>query len=131
VNLPGAQRGERGRQPAGHRAGVVHLPGRGLRTQVQLKAQLDRGELIGGPGPGMAGRIFGDAGQLRPRRAGGQPPGRGDDPQQLIIRAPRQALPVRAGDRIDDSSQQRARGHRVSLAALREPGQGHLLRRQA
>ena len=96
------QRGERGRQPPGHRGRVVHLLGRGLRAQVQLKAQLDRGELIGRPGPGVPGRVGGDGGQLRPRRAGGQPPGRRDDPQQLIIGTPRQALAVLAGDRIDD-----------------------------
>jgi hypothetical protein len=59
------------------------------------------------------------------------PAGRGDDPHQLIIRAARQARAVLPGDRLHHGAQQRARGHRVGGAALREPGQGQVLRGQA
>jgi hypothetical protein len=131
VDPPGPQRREQQRQPGLYYGRVVHLPGRGLRSRAQLIAQLDGGELIGRPRPGMAGRVLRGRGQQRPRRPGLQPPGRGDDPQQLIIRAPAQPLGVFAGDRVDHGGQQRARGHRVGLAVLREPGQGQLLRRRA
>jgi len=46
VDLPGAQRGERVRQPSGDGGGEPHPPGGGLRGQAQLKAQLDEGQLI-------------------------------------------------------------------------------------
>jgi hypothetical protein len=72
--------GEGGWQPGGDRGGVLHQLGGGLRGQVQLKAQLDGGELIGGPGPGVPGGIFGNRGHRGPLVPSLLPPGCGDDP---------------------------------------------------
>ncbi len=131
VDPPGGQRGERLGQPGGGRGGVVHLPGGRQRGQVQLEGQLIGGELIRWLGAGVAAGVLGHGRHHRPLVAGGLPPGCGDNPRQLVIRTSRQAPAVLAGDGVHDGGQQRAGGHRVGLAALGEPGQGQLLRRQA
>jgi hypothetical protein len=124
------QRGEGPGQPAGHLVGEVHLPGRGQRGQVQLCGQLVGGEMILQAGAGVAGGELRDRGRQRPGSAGLQPPGGGDDPHQLIIGQARHPRTVLAGHGADHGGQQRARRHRVRGAALGEPGQGQLLRRQ-
>ena len=98
---------------------------------MQLGGQLVGGERIVGPGAVMAGGELGGGGQQRPGGARFHPPGRGDDPHQLVIGAPAQPRAVVAGHGVHHGRQQRARRHRVGLAALREPGQGQLLGRQA
>jgi hypothetical protein len=115
------QRGAGGRQPAGHRAGVVHLRGRGGVRQVQLAGQLVGGEL--GRRVALAGITRGelrDRGQQVPRDAGFQPTDRGDDADQLVIRQPGQPLAVLPGYGVDDGGQQRVWRHVRSRAGLGE-----------
>jgi hypothetical protein len=126
VDLPGGQRGEGLGQPGGDRARVVHLlPGR-QRGQVQLGGQLVGGELILRPSAAVAGGELPHRGRQGPGVAGFHPPGRGDDPHQLVIRAPGQPFAFFAGDGVHHRGQQRAGRHGVRPAALREPGQGQL-----
>ena len=53
-------------EPTADLAGVLHLPGRRQRGQVQLGGQLIGGELILQAGAGVAGGELGDRGQQRP-----------------------------------------------------------------
>jgi hypothetical protein len=114
------QRGVGGRQPAGHRAGVVHLGGSGGVREVQFAGQLVGGELRCARLAGRAGGELPDRGQQVPRGTGFQPADRGEDADQLVIRQPGQALPVLAGHRVDDGVQQRVWRHVGSRAGLDE-----------
>jgi hypothetical protein len=112
VDRARVQRGVAGRQPTGHRAGVVHLRGCGGVRQVQLAGQLIGGELR--RRVALAGITRGelpDRGQQVPGDAGFHAADRGDDADQLVIRQPGQALPVLAGEGVDDGGQQRVWRH--------------------
>jgi len=80
---------------------------------------------------GAAGGELAQRGQLGPGDPGLQPSRGGDDPDQLVIGQPGQALTVLAGQGVHHGGQQRPRLHGIGFAVLGEPLHVQVLGRQA